>query len=574
MREVVGIVLGVLGLGAGVGFVLARILHTQKERWDLVTHGSPDVLWHFNQKTKKFIASDRIWDWSNPVPGGAQGLYDQWSSLVRPEDREAWGPKVERFLSGQEPILDFEARIAFPGREERWFRVRAQKGTGRRSQELAGILSDVTEMKTLGARLWTWAHVDPLTGLSSRHRLIEALEAQESSYCLLLVDVDHFSLVNAHYQHEGGDRALKWLAQTLLSLFRSEDLVVRWGSDEFVVLSGVNLPLAEILARRIHETLEAPVPLGSPPVRLSVSVGIVPGSGGGPGVAVLLQQAEQALQQAKAAGGHRTTVFTEMIGTQSARRTLLERTLTEALVNGGLRLAFQPQFRLSDGRLTGFEALARWTDSDLGVVPPSEFIPVAEDLGLIQQLGAWALTEACQFLAAQPADVRQSLTMAVNVSVLQLRDDGFVDSVEAIVRNAGLNPGSIELEITETVLVETFEATIAKLARLRRLGFRIALDDFGQGYSSLSYLKVLPLDTLKIDKAFLDDGTPDSLLGAMIQLGRLLNLQVVAEGIESNDQIDQLVEHGCHLVQGYFFSHPLELSEAQAFLHRHGTGHS
>lgn len=238
--------------------------------------------------------------------------------------------------------------------------------------------------------------------------------------------------------------------------------------------------------------------------------------------------------------------------------------LRTAIDEQRLTLVYQPQIRLSDRRVIGFEALARWTDEELGPVSPSDFIPAAEQMGLISRLGDWALSEACSFLASSSVSVHHELSLAVNVSVMQLKDPSFAARAERLVREAGVDPGSIELEITETVLIPSLDDAVTQLSRLRDLGFRIALDDFGQGYSSLSYLKALPLDTLKIDKVFMD-GDP-GLLSTIIRLGRLLYLRVVAEGVESARQLAPLMEQGCDIVQGYYFSLPMEAEEARRFL--------
>ncbi len=237
--------------------------------------------------------------------------------------------------------------------------------------------------------------------------------------------------------------------------------------------------------------------------------------------------------------------------------------LRAAVAEHRLTLVYQPQFRLSDRRVTGFEALARWTDEQLGSVSPSEFIPAAERLNLIGALGDWALAEACSFLTSLPRK-QPELHMAVNVSVLQLRDKSFAARAERLVRAAGVDPSLIELEITETVLIPSFDEAVIQLTNLRDMGFRVALDDFGQGYSSLSYLKALPLDTLKIDKAFMDGDA--ALLGTIVRMGRLLGLRVVAEGVESVEQLGPLIENGCDLVQGYYFSLPMEAERARIFL--------
>jgi len=534
--------------------------------WELIAQGCPDILWHWDQRRQRFTVSERAWEWLGLPRGDSQRLFERRREFIHPDDFKMVSNRAQEFREGTLPILDLEFRVRLPGRDDRWVRARGVPENGMQGN-IAGSLSDVTEVRALGDRLWKWAHFDPLTNLANRLRILEVLQSFPQPFCLLLVDVDHFSAVNDAYQHSGGDRLLQKLAGLLDSLFRADDLVGRWGGDEFVVAVRGDVLLAKTLAGRIHQTLASGVPVGSEGSwKVSASIGIVPYPEGTLDGPALITQAEQALHKAQRSGGGRSVVFDQSIGAEADRRVRLERNLVRALDEGRLRLVFQPQFRLEDHSLTGFEALARWDDPELGPVPPDEFIPIAEHLGLMRPLGSWALAEAGAFLHGLPGAARQQMTVSVNVSVQQIRDENFVEVVRGIVEASNLEPSSFELEITESILVQNFDDTVAKLAELRALGFRIALDDFGKGYSSLSYLKLMPLDTLKIDKDFVADSAQESLLGAIVGLGILLGLQVVAEGVEESQQLIPLVTHGCHKVQGFFFSRPLEATAARALV--------
>jgi diguanylate cyclase (GGDEF)-like protein len=432
-----------------------------------------------------------------------------------------------------------------------------------------GVLADVSERVQGEQRLWQLAHTDSLTGLANRFALRDALaEAvrQQQAGALLTVDLDHFKSINDTLGHTAGDELLKAVAQRLRGCVRPGDLVARLGGDEFAVLmrqaQGAD---ADALARRLIHALGETLEVQGRHMRISSSVGVATPGGDVPtGVEELLMQADTALYVAKESGRGRHALYVPAMGERSRRRAELENGLRRALEHGGLSLHWQPKVDIGAWHICGAEALLRWDDA-LGRGGPAEFIGVAEQCGLIDELGLWALREACRAATGPLA----ALTVSVNVSPLQLRDRHFVDRVREVLKETGLVPGRLELEITESVFIDDADGALAHLHALRGLGLRVALDDFGTGYSSLAYLRRFPFDTLKIDRAFVNEVLMRRDTGAIVQmiaqLASTLGMRTVCEGVETTAQLDAVARAGCHEVQGYLVSPPRPLADFQRF---------
>jgi diguanylate cyclase (GGDEF)-like protein len=415
------------------------------------------------------------------------------------------------------------------------------------------------------------AHHDALTGLANRMQLRQQLEGalasnkhSDRTIAVLYIDLDHFKDVNDTFGHEIGDALLETVANRLRGCVRSEsairagDVVARLGGDEFAILqrdvSSRDDCIA--LASRIVEILGAPYTVKGQELVIGTSVGIAlaPDERVTPGL--LLKQADMALYRAKADGRGMFHFFEQAMDTQLQARRALEVDLREALANEEFELFYQPQVSIQANEVIGFEALLRWCHPERGLVSPAEFIPVAEDIGLIAQLGEWVVEQACLEATAWPKDLR----IAVNLSPVQFRSKGLVQSVSRALEQSGLVPSRLELEITESTLLQDNEATVDTLHRLRRLGVRIALDDFGTGYSSLSYLRTFPFDKIKIDRSFVRELSSSNDCMAIVQsiasLGASLGMPTVAEGVETEDQFRQICAAGCTEVQGFYFGRP------------------
>lgn len=443
---------------------------------------------------------------------------------------------------------------------------------------------DITARKSSEEEVRKLAHFDPLTGLPNRRMLMERLATahddcvrQGSRGALLFIDLDNFKAVNDTVGHHEGDRLLEEVAQILLKCVRKEDTVARLGGDEFVVMLE-NLSeqiedaarVADAIGSKILHALHKTFQLGSSEHRVSVSVGVTLfGELPDEPIDEPLKRADLAMYQAKLAGRNALRFFDPQMQADVRARAALEAGLWSALEKAQFCLHYQPQ--VSAGRVVGVEALLRWNDPERGMVPPAEFIPLAEENGLIIPLGRWVLETACAQLARWADDpLTASLSIAVNVSARQLRQDEFVDEVLGILRRSGANPMRLELELTESTLVTDIERIIVRMEALKAAGVRFSLDDFGTGYSSLAYLKRLPLDQLKIDRDFVRDiliDPNDAAIARMISvLADTLGLSVIAEGVETEAQRDFLAQQGCRAYQGYLFSRPLPVDELERFL--------
>ena len=445
---------------------------------------------------------------------------------------------------------------------------------------------DISERKKADQRIEELAFFDTVTGVPNRALLLDHLrktmtvsERNKNFAALLFVDLDHFKALNDTLGHDHGDLLLKAVAQRLVAGIREGDTVARLGGDEFVVLLenlSTNLveaaTQAEVVGEKLLAALNQPYLLGPIDHRSTASIGATVFRGHETSLDNVLKQADLAMYKAKEAGRNRLHFFDPEMQTLIVRRAELEAGLRKALRGNHLQLHFQPQVTAT-GQVIGSEVLLRWRHPVHGLVAPTEFIPLAEQTGLILALGYWVVEAACSHLARWANQPQLGeLGVAVNVSARQFRDPDFADKVLAIIATTGADPTRLTLELTESLLVHDMAALVDKVSRLKARGVRFALDDFGTGYSSLSYLKRLPLDHLKIDRSFvrevLTDTNDAAIATAIVALARSLGLGVIAEGVDTGPQRDFLAGIGCDAYQGYFFSRPLPIDEFEEFVLR------
>ena len=434
----------------------------------------------------------------------------------------------------------------------------------------------LAELSRLKEQLRYQAYHDPLTNLGNRSLFVERVDehlakpAGDEVAVVLFIDLDDFKVVNDTLGHPAGDRLLAAAAERIRSCVRADDVAARLGGDEFAILIGdqPDLSRAISVANRIIEAVRLPIPIEGQDMSVTASIGIAAARTDTTAADELLRNADVAMYIAKANGKGRAAVFEPMMHAAIVARHALSADLSRSVGKSEFNVFYQPILALQTGALAGAEALVRWRHPTRGLIPPDEFIPLAEENGTILALGRWVLLQACRQVAEwTETGVTQAITLTVNLSAAQLREPGFMDDLDGILSVTKLAPTQLVLEMTETAMFHDTATTIARLQDLRSRGIRIAIDDFGTGYSSLGYLRRFPVDILKIAREFVDDDSAEwAFPSAIIALGRALNLRIVAEGIEKDWQLERLRDLGCELGQGFYFARPTDAAGFEMYM--------
>ena len=560
-----------------------QALKRNEERLALAAEGANDGLWEWDLRTQEFYFSSR-WRAMIGLPAsGGIGRPEEWIDRVHADDVAALKEALKAHLSGQTEHFEHEHRIRHEDGTYRRFLCRGVgvRGAGRRSGRIAGSMTDTTDRAVAQERLRSAGFLDPLTGLRNRADFVEGLGRRleefkqrrgSGGFAVLYLDLDRFKVVNDSLGHLVGDELLIAVSRRLESCLRPGDALARLGGDEFAVLLNTigEEQQANAIAFRIQEALSAPLLVGGREVFTSASIGIAFGQAQYNNPDEIMRDADTAMYHAKSRGKARHELFDADMHARVRDRLGLESDLRHAVNSNDFEVHYQPIVSLSSGMCVGFESLVRWTRNG-EAVSPATFIPMAEELGLIEPLGTWVLREACRTFA----DFKRRFPDAgldcitVNASSRQLMQQSFLLIVEQAVHEARLKPCDLRIEITETALMDSPHVAAEVLRQLRDFGVKIYLDDFGTGYSSLSHLHKLPVDALKIDRSFVRSLLlPDrpAIVESILALARTLNTSVVAEGIESDVQARELERLGCTHAQGFLFSRPLSTQSAEELL--------
>ncbi len=563
-------------------------LMESRERYALALEGANDGLWDWDLREGRMYFSQR---WKAMLGYGEGGIEDdpeEWFSRVHSQDRETLRGRIDAHLQGLTPHFEHEHRIRARGGRLIWVLARGivVRDVRGRPTRMAGSLTDVTERKKVEERLRHEVLHDELTSLPNRAYFSELLtralgRAQRHRgyrFAVLFLDMDRFKLINDSLGHATGDRVLELVARRLRVCLRPEDTVARLSGDEFAVMVDAigDAEDAVRVAERIQQELRVPFNLEGREIFTSVSIGIALSHSRYQRPDDLLRDADIAMYRAKNAGKARHELFDREMHVEVTRLLQMETDLRRALERDQFRIHYQPVVDLAGRRILGFEALLRWEHPRRGMIPPDEFIPVAEETGLMVPIGRWVLAQACRRLRewGERYPSHPGVRMSVNLSSRQWRDPGLLREIKEQVAVAGVDASRLSLEITEGVIMADDALLEGRVAQLRELGLKLHIDDFGTGYSSLGLLHRFPIDTLKIDRTFTarlgngGGGESAEIVRTIVGLARTLNLEVVAEGVETESQAAALRGLDCLQGQGYFFSRPVEHTVAEALLAR------
>jgi diguanylate cyclase (GGDEF)-like protein/PAS domain S-box-containing protein len=563
-----------VGAGGGHGV-------TDAERRALALSGSGDMVFDWDVTADRIHASPEV-EMTLGLPHGAlEGQAAIWLDMVHTGDRDRFRANLDTVLEQRRGRLNFEFRMRSSMGDWSWFALRARPVLADDGEvsRVIGTLSDITEARIAQDRLLQDAVHDSLTGLPNRELFLDRLEAalnfarsdEAIRPSVLLIDIDRFKQVNDAGGYAGGDAVLLTLARRLARILRPQDTLARAGSDEFAIILASERDSERIvaLAELVRRAVATPVTVAEREVFLTCAIGIALFDGG---VTArrdeMLKHAELAMIHAKRQGGDRIEVFRPAMRTERDDRLLIESDLRKAIERGEIIVVYQPIVRLEDRTVAGFEALLRWDHPKLGRIFPQDFIPIAEETGLIIELGAFVMDRAARELAAWQAalEVEPPIFVSVNVSSRQMIRNDLVRDVRTVLQRSRVLPGTLKLEITENLVMENPEYAAQILTRLKEIGAGLSLDDFGTGYSSLAYLLRFPFDTVKIDQSFvkqLSHGRPPVIIRSIITLAEDLGMDVVAEGVETESDAIALSQLGAQYAQGYAFDEPMTAVEAR-----------
>jgi diguanylate cyclase (GGDEF)-like protein/PAS domain S-box-containing protein len=553
------------------------------ERRALALTGAGDMIWDWDVSADKVFTSPETEAALGLKHGALEGPAAKWLDVLHQADRDRFRATLDSVLEQRRGrvVQDFRMRTA--DGHYLWFALRARPVVGSDGEvvRLVGTITDVTEFKTAEERLLHDAVHDNLTGLPNRELFLDRLKAvlglAKSDAALrptvLVIDIDRFKQVNDSVGMAAGDSILLTLARRLGRLIKPQDTLARLAGDQFsmILLSERDSARITAFAETIRKTLRAPITFRDREIFLTASIGLALGGGDPEQAEDLLKDAELAMYHAKRTGGDRIDVFKDAMRARKSDRLSVESELRRALERDEITILYQPIVRLEDRAVAGFEALARWNHPKLGRLSPAEFINIAEETGLIVQLGLSVLDRAARQLSSWQRTVRhrEPLFVSVNVSSRQLLRHDLIQDLRTVLARAPLTRGSLKLELTESTVMENPEQAAQMLQRIRELGAGLALDDFGTGYSSLAYLQRFPFDTIKIDQSFVrmsTKGTRPVILRSMIALAHDLGMDVVAEGAETDSDAVELFQLGCEYAQGFAFGEPMSAERARALL--------
>lgn len=557
-------------------------LKISEERYKLALEGANDAIFEWDFKNDSLFISDKWESISESENNKFKGIRDFLRNIVYHKDLPKVKEDLRNHMKGKTDYFQSEFRILTKSGIYKWLRARGKVLRDVNNEEIlkmAGSVTDITENKVIQNKINYIAYYDTLTSLPNRARFLEQLDnaitenvVKNHKGAVIFLDVDNFKKINDVLGHDYGDEFLKKISQILKNFIRPTDILARSGGDEFIILIPRVEDINEVLdlSENIINYFKNPFIVKSNTIYSSISMGVSMFPEDGVNSKDILRNADTAMYEAKYKGRNQYRFFNKAMSENILRKDIIERGLREALEKNELMLYYQPQLDIKNQKISGFEALVRWESKELGWVSPAEFIAIAEETELIIPLGNWIIKEACKQNRLWKEKGYNYESMAINISPLQIQHENFITDLTSILQETGMRSENIEIEITENVLMNLYDDNIEFLKRLKDKGFKIALDDFGTGYSSLSYLRLLPINKLKIDKSFIDylesNEADRDITAGIIELSHKMGLEVIVEGVETQQQLNILKAMDCDSIQGYYFSRPLPPEDIESFL--------
>ncbi len=551
-------------------------LNEAKEKYQLIAEGTSSIIWDLNLDTMAIETSSNVVDLFNNKNGSITN-FQQMFEMIHPEDKDNVVVMFEEALENDD-VYEDQYRILTEDNQVKWIKSRAKirRDQNNTPVRVAGSYDDITDTINYQNYIQHMAYIDNLTGINNRNQMLKNLEEgfeflkdqHDSKLCVLLLNLDNYKDINELYGHHLGDQILIAIANRLESITDERLKVYRYGGDEFIfIMKEDHLEIIQKTAEKLLRLFHDPFDVHSKAYNLSASIGISVFPEGGTDPDRLLMNAVTALNDAKSNGKNEITTFTASMQEALTRVRQFDHALNLALKNDEFFLVYQPKVDVQTNKVKAIEALIRWRSPKEGIIPPNDFIPIAEERGFIQQIDLWVLEQGIKQIIEWTLSGYMFDYLSVNMSPEFLMDEKLLSHVNTLLAKYKFNTNKLQIEITENVFINSFDAAVEVLKELKALGFSIALDDFGKGYSSLSYLKQLPIDVLKIDKLFIDLMVEDDqpIIEFIVAMGQRLKMKIVAEGVETNEQLELLKTYGCDLYQGYLFSTPLSPFEIKTF---------
>lgn len=549
-------------------------LQKSEERYRLAVEGAKDAIWEWNIEKEEFFISDKFYDALGYKPSGKK-LRELIEEVVHEDDKDRVFEDMWGYLRGNKEFYESEFRTKSISGEYIWI---YNKGKALRDSEgnakiVSGSLTDITHRKKYEEDMMHMAYYDLLTDLPNRsflmERLKEVLEKGDSKGALIFLDLDDFKKINDTLGHNYGDELLKVVAIKLKEALDENAILARMSGDEFIILVSETVDKFSLnnLGEKIVSIFKNPTEIGQTHVYTTASLGITLFPQDGEEANKLLKNCDAAMYYAKSKGKNNFAFFNKKMTDEITRRIEIEKELRNAIKENEFQIVYQPQVDLKSEKIKCLEALIRWNNKKFGRVSPGEFIPIAEETGLIVEIGEWIIKEVCNENKLWVEKGFNYEGVSINVSAVQLENAHFLRNIEHIVNEVGIDASFIELEITENVLLNDVDSKIVLFEELKALGFKIALDDFGTGYSSLNYLKILPINTLKIDKCFTDNVCQNNIdryiIESTVNIAHNMGISVVIEGVEQLEQVNILRELNSDIIQGYYYYKPMDTSEIE-----------